>query len=86
MKQLDFVRTPNGGVAIIIERSEPINGIQAQFSIEMLNGFKTNEKTAWWVEEELVLIDSLPNLLSRIMAHKSSPSGRESVDKQFPIK
>lgn len=85
MRQLDFVRTPKGGIAIIKERTEAKNGLGPQFTIEMLRGFENNEKTAWWSENELTVIDSIPNLLSRVMAHPFSNHSQESVDIQFPL-
>lgn len=41
-------------------------------------------KCAWWSEKELEVVDNLPNLLSRNMAHPFG-SNKDMPDKIFPI-
>lgn len=41
-------------------------------------------KSAWWSENELEVVDNLPNLLSRNMAHPFGTNGNVP-DKVFPI-
>lgn len=77
MKPLDFVKTPKGAIALVME----IRGNDV--SIEYI-GESKGEKNAWWVSNQLKVIDSLPNLLARKMAHPFS-HGRESVNTFFPI-
>ncbi len=76
MKPLDFVRTPEGAVALVTETNGPYNGLGRQASITFI-GAHRGEKSAWWDEDELVVIDSLPRLLAHCTAH---PFGRGKVD------
>lgn len=82
MKPLDFVRTPKGAIAIVTETNR--NGADA--AITFLEGCGgTGEKNAWWhASEGLVLIDSMPRLLARCMAHPFG-EGKADVDGAFPI-
>jgi len=66
MKPLDFIRTKAGNIGIITEVST--SGGQNTASIEFLNSFK-GEKSAWWHKDEFEIIDNLPDLLSRELAH-----------------
>lgn len=81
MKALDIVTTPGGGIAIITETN--LNGKEA--SIDYINGLNpSQEHNAWWLEEELKVIDSLPNLLARSMAHPFGCGGTD-VETFFKI-
>lgn len=73
MKPLDFIKTIKGNVGIITEVSTTQGILSA--SIEFLNGFN-GEKNAWWDADEFEIIDSLPDLLSRKLAH---PFGNNSL-------
>jgi hypothetical protein len=79
VKPLDFVKTPKGNIAIIVEMSG--SGASIEF-IGNIDRFK-REKSAWWDAEELVVIDNLPNLLTRSLAHPFGGGG--SPDTHFPI-
>lgn len=80
MKPLDFVRTPNGAIAIVTETNMTQGHHIA--CIDFIGTNLTQERNAWWYEEELQVIDSLPHLLARELAH---PFGRglEMADKFF---
>ncbi len=73
MKALDFVRTPKGALAIIQETND--HGKQA--SIEYIGRCETGEHNAWWDADDLTVIDSLPHLLARCVAH---PFGKGALD------
>lgn len=73
MKPLDFVITNAGNVGMITEVSTT-QGIHTA-SVEFLNEFK-GEKTAWWSVDEFKVIDNLPDLLTRELAH---PFGNDSL-------
>jgi hypothetical protein len=66
MKPLDFVRTNTGGIGMITEVSTT-QGIHTA-SIEFLHSCDGG-KTAWWSRDEIEIIDSLPDLLSRELKH-----------------
>ena len=72
MKPLDFVRTPKGNIAMIIEVST-LNAPSA--SIRFLEK-RAGERSAWWNENELEVIGSLPDLLSQNLKH---PFGTNSL-------
>lgn len=78
MQPLDIVRTPKGGIAII---SETNNG-GSQASINWL-GPSTREKNAWWREDELEVVNSLPRVLAMMTAHPFG-RGKQDVDRVFP--
>lgn len=73
MKPLDFVKIKNGSIGMITEVYIDANGTYSA-SIEFLKPI-TNEKTAWWDEDEFEIIDNLPDLLSRNLCH---PMGNNS--------
>lgn len=77
MKPLDFVKTPKGSFGIITE----VGG--SGISIDFI-GPSNGEKNAWWVRGELEVIDNLPNVLARNMAHPFG-SNKRTVDTFFPI-
>lgn len=81
MKALDIVITPGGGIAIIKETNN--NGKQA--SIDYINELNPNqEHNAWWFEKDLKVIDSLPNILAKAMAHPFG-DGKKDVEIFFKI-
>ena len=81
MRPLDFVKTPKGGLAIIKEI-----GRNGDASIEYLKGMNPGqEHNAWWPLGSLVVIDSLPWILSRTMRHPFG-NGAEQADAIFGVK
>jgi hypothetical protein len=72
MKPLDFVKTKQGNIAIITETNDEGSEASLEFignGNPHLLSQNINEKSAWWDANELTVIDSLPYLLSRTMAH-----------------
>lgn len=75
---LDIVQTPSGAIAIVIECYNDSNGNQ-NIALQYLAHYKHTEKCAWWsnykypstdvVLDDLVLLDSIPRLLSNSIAH-----------------
>ena len=81
MKPLDFVKTPRGNIAIITETTA--GGTKA--SVMFLGGQKTSsEKSAWWDETELEVIDNLPRLLGYMSADMRG-DGYRDVERVFGI-
>ena len=76
MKPLDFVRTPKGAIALVTETNPPENGMGRQASISFI-GPSLGERNAWWDEDELEVIDSLPRLLASCTKH---PFGKGKAD------
>lgn len=79
MKPLDFIKTKLGNIGMITEVS--VSQGEHTASIEFLETFQ-GEKSAWWHKDEFEIIDNLPNLLSRELAH---PFGSDSLQ-PFKIK
>ena len=74
MKALDIVRTPKGGIGFITETNN--NGKKA--SISYINNLNIgNEHNAWWDEDEIEVIDSIPRLIADATCH---PFGKGSKD------
>lgn len=65
MKPLDFIRTKQGNVGMIVEVST--NGPEFKAAVEFIG--RPKEKFAWWYKNEFEIIDSLPDLLSRNLKH-----------------
>ncbi len=89
MKPLDFVKTPGGGIAIITEKNLSNNSTDgseiASYSIEFIKGCNpNNEHNAWWYDHQLIVIDTLPQLLARKLVHPFG-SGKECAINSFPI-
>lgn len=84
MKPLDFVRTPKGAIAMVVEVNEVDGRTDASISY-IGGGNPTKEKNAWWREDELQVIDNFPQLVSREMAHPMG-KGKEYAEKAFPTK
>lgn len=80
LKPLDFVLTPKGNIALVVETHEYKSGVEA--SLAFINPDHDNEYNAWWSEKQLTVINSLPYLLASEMRHPFG-NGQESVDKYF---
>lgn len=80
MKPLDFVKAKNipNLIGIITETKN-----NQTHSVSWIGGSLNGLRTAWWKEEELDLIDNLPNLLCREMAH---PFGNNKNSADFYYK
>jgi hypothetical protein len=78
MKALDIVRTPKGGIAVVIETLR--DGKQGH--INFIKGCDFGEHLAWWDESELTVIDSIPFILASAMKHPFG-CGQDDVDKFF---
>lgn len=79
MRALDIVKTPNGSLGIITET----NGKGGRASIEFIGNLRVgNDKNAWWLRSELMVVDSLPKLLARTMYHPFG-KGLEDVKHLF---
>jgi len=78
MKPLDFIKTKKGNIGFIKEVST--SGGRLSASVEFLRGFE-GEKSAWWEKDEFDIIDNLPDLLSRRLAH---PFGTGSLQPFAP--
>lgn len=80
IQPLDFVRTPEGAIAFVIE------GTQKHLSIDYFGGGNpTGEKNAWWDGDELEYLDNLPSLLARNLPHPFTDGDKESLE-IFPLK
>jgi hypothetical protein len=78
IKALDIVNTPLGAIALVTEAGD------GQCSITFLAETKrTGEKNAWWDEDELTWVDSIPRLLANAMAHPFGTNKRQG-DENFP--
>ena len=78
MKPLDFVRTPKGALALVVETNEA--GREA--SIEYICRCETGEHNAWWDKSDLTVIDSLPRLIASRIAHPNG-NGQKDVNVFF---
>lgn len=79
MKALDIVRTPNGGIAFVTETN--YNGKSA--SINYIGDLNIgNERNAWWDEQELTVIDSIPRMIAMATAHPFG-IGKRDVEELF---
>ena len=80
IKALDFVRTPNGALALVTE-THALWGGARQASIRFV-GPSLGERNAWWNEDELEVVDSLPRILAYSIAHPFG-SGRVDAERFF---
>ena len=71
IRPLDFVLTPEGNIALVKETNEDAESIKV--SITFINPEHGEEYNAWWREEDLKVINSLPYILASDMSH---PFGR----------
>lgn len=79
MKALDIVRTPKGGIAFVTETN--YNGKSA--SINYIGDLNIgNERNAWWDEQELTVIDSIPKMIAMATAHPFG-IGKRDVEELF---
>ena len=67
----------------MIKETQELNG-KTEASITFIgDGNPTKEKNAWWQENELVVLDNLPSLLSRNLAHPMG-NGKKMAMKAYP--
>jgi len=79
MKALDIVKTPLGGIGWITETNS--SGTEA--SVKFFNTCNVaEEKSAWWNENELLIIDSIPRTIAMATAHPFG-NGRKDVELFF---
>lgn len=79
MTPLDIVKTPKGGIALIVETNN--NGTEASINY-IIN--PAQEHNAWWMEYQLELITTLPRLLAESMYHPFG-KGKKDVEELFKI-
>lgn len=71
MRPLDIVKSKKGGYGVIVEVSEPHNGLPQQASIDWF--IYKGDYSAWWSEEEgIEIVGNIPAILAKAMA---DPSG-----------
>jgi hypothetical protein len=90
---LDIVQTKSGAIAIVKEVYIDSNGYK-NVSLHYLASMKNTEKCAWWsnqkfanttdILDDLVLLDSIPHLLSSCIAHNMGVN-TEQVNRFFPL-
>lgn len=84
LKPLDLVRTPKGAHALVTEVGEDGGANIDYFALEE----PTGEKNAWWrpgdEDGPLVVLDSLPRLLSAAAAHPFG-NNRDRAAAYFPL-
>lgn len=81
MKALDIIKTLTGSIGFIKETDT--GGQQAKvIFIKGLNEKK--ERSEWWSENELKVIDSIPRLIAMAMCHPDG-DGKEDVKQFFKI-
>ena len=67
MRVLDIARTPKGNIVLITEVSEqPYDDNPPTAAVTFIGPGGDEEKTAWYDEKELKVIDSLPMVLARM--------------------
>ena len=74
IRPLDFVLTPKGNIALVNETNGDDESVEV--SITFINPEHGEERNAWWREEELKVINSLPYILANGMRH---PFGRGHI-------
>ena len=84
MKPLDFVRTPQGALALVKEVLEDELGNRSASVSFIGGGHPTKERNAWWRSGDLEIVDNLPQLLSREMSHPFG-NGHLVAKTSFPI-
>ena len=82
IKPLDFVLTPGGNIALVDETNGDAGSIEV--SITFINPEHGEERNAWWREEELKVINSLPYILANGIRHPFG-KGQITVKKHFGI-
>lgn len=64
LKPLDFVMTEQGSFGMVSE----VTKRDGSASVSWIY-FVTPEKTAWWSEKELTVVNNLPNVLAQNLVH-----------------
>lgn len=86
IKPLDFVSPVNDstviGMITEINSNTYSSGIKYSASITWIGNSK-GLHNAWWLEDEIVVVDSLPRILATKLAHPFG-GGKEYVDQAFP--
>lgn len=77
---LDFVQSPGNGIAVVTEID-----MMGKASISFLQGLNpAQEKSAWWEQGELKILDSLPWLLSRLACHPFG-EGKDEANRVYGL-
>ena len=87
IKPLDFVH-PVGQpqkVGLITEVGSFNNGAEEIWQASIAWVGSKESKVAWWLENEVIVIDSLPNVLTRKLAHPFG-NNQDKANKFYPIK
>ena len=83
IRPLDLVLTPQGAIALVTEVS---GGLYGNVAIEFIRRPKgTYEQSAWWKEEELDVLGSIPVVLANAVAHNMG-TNRSQGEKFFGSK
>jgi hypothetical protein len=83
LKPLDIVRTPKGGIAVITESGLPSKfNNNDRHSIDFIDN-PYREYNAWWNDNELQYLTSIPALLTNAMAHPFG-NNKKLGEKYFP--
>lgn len=80
LQPLDFVKTPDGGIAIVTERNPAGNGLPERYSITYIYKSGMN---AWWSGSDLEYLTNLPLLLAEGLTHPFSSYGKSEAQKTF---
>lgn len=89
MKPLDFVksREHDDMIGIITEIHTHKNTKEIEYcecSITWIGNNIYALKSAWWQISEIRIIDNLPNLLSRVLAHPFG-EGKQYINQCYPL-
>ena len=69
IKPLDIVQTPKGGIAMVTECSPATENLNVhRYSVDYIINLE-HEHNAWWQENQLVKLTSIPVLVSKAMCH-----------------
>ena len=80
MQPLDFIRTKAGSIGMITETNNKGTQASVDFIYKVKPDGLNGEKNAWWKEEELEILTSLPLLLSEATCH---PFGKGQEDAEY---
>lgn len=82
IQPLDFVKTPKGAIAIV----DGVSTMQGKVNVSItFIGYNDTERNAWWREDELEVIDSLPHILAKTMAHPMDFECKRTAEELFSI-
>lgn len=81
MKPLDFVRTHEGAIGLVVETND--GGKMASVAFVYIPEEVSILKNAWWDKSELRVVNNLPYLLANNLYHPFG-RGREDVEKFYP--